>query len=43
VPPFELEEQNRIVEREQSIALDYLNLAPGHEGSATGRPATTVT
>ncbi len=34
VPPFPLEERSGVVEREQSIALDYLNLEPGHEGAA---------
>jgi hypothetical protein len=32
--PFELEERNRVIEREQSLAIDFLNLQPGNEASA---------
>ncbi len=34
VAPFELEEQNRVIEREQSLAIDFESLGPGHEGAA---------
>ena len=32
--PFELQEQNRVLEREQSLAIDFENLAAGNEGAA---------
>jgi hypothetical protein len=32
--PFELQEQNRVTEREQSLAIDFENLSPGNEGAA---------
>jgi len=34
IAPFELQEQNRVIEREQSLAIDFESLGPGHEGSA---------
>ncbi|MGD8394649.1 MAG: cell surface protein SprA [Candidatus Eiseniibacteriota bacterium] len=34
IPPFELEEQDRITERESALALDFERLRPGIEGTA---------